>query len=401
MLSPKIDYTGPWERVRQCLIDDMEHIRAAINQRWAATFGDTNTVPVAAGGTGAGTLTAHGILVGEGANPIVSVTGSGVVHATIGADPTISPVVEGDLSTSDLTTANVTSTKHGFAPKSPADATEFLNGAATPAYALVKDSDLSTSDITTNNVSTSKHGFAPKAPNDATKFLDGTGAYSAPPDVSIPLIGGVSPATTGKRVTWLQKGDAVNSSTMIAVGQAAATITGGSGVFDTVGFWARATSTAGNAARFSAASAFTRFNLLPKLIVRLRTNSAITSTRILVGLNESMAGVDTDTPNTGTQRGIYVRYSTAIPDGGWVVQTVDGSGRTTSGTILAIAASTVYVITITTVSTTSVNVDINGTTVNVTANIVLGVSLGYEVLVRDLAAATQSIEVESIYLSSQ
>ena len=39
---------------------------------------------------------------------------------------------------------------------------------------------LSMTDITTNNVSTTKHGFAPKAPNDATKFLDGTGVYSTP-----------------------------------------------------------------------------------------------------------------------------------------------------------------------------------------------------------------------------
>ena len=42
------------------------------------------------------------------------------------------------------------------------------------------DANISMSDITTNNVSTTKHGFAPKAPNDATKFLDGTGAYSTP-----------------------------------------------------------------------------------------------------------------------------------------------------------------------------------------------------------------------------
>lgn len=84
------------------------------------------------------------------------------------------------LATSDITTNNVSSTKHGFAPKSPADATKFLNGAATPAYALVKDSDLSTSNVTTNDVSIAKHGFAPKAPNDATKYLDGTGAYSVP-----------------------------------------------------------------------------------------------------------------------------------------------------------------------------------------------------------------------------
>lgn len=35
-------------------------------------------------------------------------------------------------------------------------------------------------DNTTQNVSTTKHGYAPKAPNDATKFLDGTGAWSTP-----------------------------------------------------------------------------------------------------------------------------------------------------------------------------------------------------------------------------
>lgn len=51
-----------------------------------------------------------------------------------------------------------------------------------PAEYLTPASDatLVMSDITTNDVSTSKHGFAPKAPNDATKYLDGTGAYSTP-----------------------------------------------------------------------------------------------------------------------------------------------------------------------------------------------------------------------------
>lgn len=49
-----------------------------------------------------------------------------------------------------------------------------------PVGAAVTDATISTSDITTNNVSITKHGFAPKAPNDATKYLDGTGAYSTP-----------------------------------------------------------------------------------------------------------------------------------------------------------------------------------------------------------------------------
>jgi len=41
----------------------------------------------------------------------------------------------------------------------------------------VTDANLSTSDITTNNVSTSKHGFAPKAPNDIGQFLSGDGTW--------------------------------------------------------------------------------------------------------------------------------------------------------------------------------------------------------------------------------
>jgi hypothetical protein len=52
--------------------------------------------------------------------------------------------------------------------------------APTTGAFTVLESDLSLSDITTANVSTTKHGFAPKLPNDATKFLDGTGAFTVP-----------------------------------------------------------------------------------------------------------------------------------------------------------------------------------------------------------------------------
>jgi len=76
----------------------------------------------------------------------------------------------------------------------PADATKFLNGAAVPAFAQVKDSDLSLSNITTNDVSTSKHGFAPIAPNDASKFLDGTGVFSQP----VPRAAGTSANLTAQ-----------------------------------------------------------------------------------------------------------------------------------------------------------------------------------------------------------
>jgi hypothetical protein len=92
----------------------------------------------------------------------------------------VTSVADSAITFTDITTGNVSSTKHGFAPKSPADATQFLNGAATPAYAAVKDSDLSTSDVTTNNASTTKHGFLKKLDNTATHYMDGTGAWSTP-----------------------------------------------------------------------------------------------------------------------------------------------------------------------------------------------------------------------------
>lgn len=42
------------------------------------------------------------------------------------------------------------------------------------------ETSLTLSDNTTNNVSTTKHGFIPKLPNDATKFFNGVGAWSTP-----------------------------------------------------------------------------------------------------------------------------------------------------------------------------------------------------------------------------
>lgn len=89
-------------------------------------------------------------------------------------------VTDATISTSDITTNNASSTKHGWSPKSPADATKFLNGASTPAYALVKDSDLSISDITTNNASASNHGFLKKLSGTSTEYMDGSGNWSTP-----------------------------------------------------------------------------------------------------------------------------------------------------------------------------------------------------------------------------
>lgn len=110
------------------------------------------------------------------ADTTIGGTHSGTSSGSNTGDQTIS---DATISTTDITTNNVTSTKHGFAPKSPADATKFLNGAATNAYANVLDSDLSTSDITTNNFTTAKHGFVPKGTN-VGSFLKDDGTWATP-----------------------------------------------------------------------------------------------------------------------------------------------------------------------------------------------------------------------------
>lgn len=51
---------------------------------------------------------------------------------------------------------------------------------ATLGGTAVTDATISTSDITTNNASTSKHGWLKKLSNVATEYMDGTGAWSTP-----------------------------------------------------------------------------------------------------------------------------------------------------------------------------------------------------------------------------
>ena len=85
---------------------------------------------------------------------------------------------ESDLTFTDITTNDASTTKHGFLKKLSNTATNYLDGTGT--FADVTDADLSTSDIATNDASTTKHGFLKKLDNTATNFMNGTGAWSAP-----------------------------------------------------------------------------------------------------------------------------------------------------------------------------------------------------------------------------
>lgn len=90
-------------------------------------------------------------------------------------DPT-PQVTEADVTLSDVSTLNVSTTKHGLAPKAPSDTGKFLRGDGT--WAQVTESGILLADVTTDDVSTSKHGFAPKAPNDTKKWFRGDATWA-------------------------------------------------------------------------------------------------------------------------------------------------------------------------------------------------------------------------------
>ena len=112
---------------------------------------------------------------------ISATTGEVMLLSTASIAPGVSGASGGYLSGTypDPTVAKINGSPLGTMGAPSTNQALLWNGSAW-VPTTIAEAQLSLTDITTNNVSTTKHGFAPKAPNDATKFLDGTGAYSAP-----------------------------------------------------------------------------------------------------------------------------------------------------------------------------------------------------------------------------
>ncbi len=136
-----------------------------------------------------GALTANLPVFGNGGDDVEVGTRRGNTTTAQMADTTSNPTTgraasfdaNGNIKDSGVfPTQTATSVSHEFLTAYNAATGTFTLGQPTEA-------DLSLSNITTNDVSITKHGLAPKAPNDATKYLDGTGAYSVPSGSSLLL----------------------------------------------------------------------------------------------------------------------------------------------------------------------------------------------------------------------
>lgn len=74
----------------------------------------------------------------------------------------------------------------------------------------VDETTISLTDITTNNVSTSRHGLTPKAPNDTNKFLRGDASWNSTPYV---MTAGLAVTSPVDATTYYCAGPAFGSST--------------------------------------------------------------------------------------------------------------------------------------------------------------------------------------------
>jgi hypothetical protein len=157
----------------------------------AGTGGGSGTVTHSAGALAAGAIvTGNGGGDTRTPNAGATVDGSGNI-ATPGALTTGSGgSASGSVALSGSVSGTVTQTVAPSAgtwtfqwPGAPAAARQWLttDGAGAGTFTQPADADVAFSDVTTGNVSTAAHGYAPKAPNDATKYLNGTGAWSTPP----------------------------------------------------------------------------------------------------------------------------------------------------------------------------------------------------------------------------
>lgn len=132
----------------------------------------------------------------------------------------------------------------------------------------------------------------------------------------------------------------------------------------------------------------------PTVYIVMRTYTDISNLRIWIGLTDANF-TDNDTQASGNH--IAFRYSTVVPDAGWVASTRDGATQSTTAVGPALATDTRYVLKIR-VSGSSVFFSVNGgTEVEKTTNIPASTTafqFSFRVITR--AAAAKSILVSRV-----
>lgn len=158
---------------------------ATQNGTFSGTSSGTNT--------GDQIITLTGDVTGSGAGSFAATVANGAVTLAKMANMATSSLIYRKTAGSgapEVNTLATLKTDLGLTGTNSGDQTITLTGdvtgsgagsfAATIAAGAVTEAKQTLADNTTCNVSISAHGYVPKAPNDATQYLDGTGVFSVP-----------------------------------------------------------------------------------------------------------------------------------------------------------------------------------------------------------------------------
>jgi len=197
--------------------DSLTGIKAAAANLNSDKAETSTTISAGTGLTGGGSLAANRTLT---LSTPVSIANGGTSGSTAAAGfdalaPTTTRgdlIVRGASSNGRLAVGSATQVLHG--------------GATDPAYSAVVEADITLSDNTTNDVSTTKHGFVPKAPNLTTKFLRADGTWAGV--ISLPKIFGYAGFETTGRYSLAANGAGVTPAFNSAGVQMATGATAGS-----------------------------------------------------------------------------------------------------------------------------------------------------------------------------
>lgn len=232
------------------------------------------------------------------------------------------------------------------------------------------------------------------------RILANTGAAGFDvPAWTDPSLLGAMPKPTTRKFAFLS-GLANVGTTPTATEWVAPTATNTAALVDSTSAWVRGTTaaSAGSQAGIRLAADWVRIDHLPRCECYIRTGSVITNLRFSF-LVSNTATLPTNADDQSALKGVGIRYSTVAGDTGFTPWTADGTTQTTGTVIAAIAASTVYQLTIVVTSTTSVSFSVNGSasqTLTIGAG-ALATNLRMQLCVTTTTASAKALDFKTVY----